>query len=164
MFRWRSVWPACVLAALSASLALAVPRAGATTPYPLQNIVTLSSAHFMVHYNQNNTSYNNPCSNPLNWYISQERAGDVLGMAERAYALYSSWGYTPPSWDSADGDQLIDISVDDFADQQTGPCGVSYGTIDPSVTGPFNLWSAMVTPVAPAGAGELHLDASTGLD
>ena len=31
------------------------------------------------------------------------------------------------------------------------------------MTGPFNRWSAAVTPVAPAGAGEIHLDASTGL-
>jgi hypothetical protein len=163
MIRSHRLWPALVLTAMSVSLAIAVPRAGAADPFPDTGIVTLSSAHFQIHYMQNNTSYNNPCSNPLNWYITQEKAGEVLGMAERAYALYLSWGYAAPQWDNTDADQLIDISVDDFADQQTAPCGISYGSLDPAVEGPFNRWSAMVTPVTPAGAGQIHLDASTGL-
>jgi hypothetical protein len=163
MFRSHRLWPALVLAAISISLAIAVPRAGAADPFPDTGIATLSSAHFQIHYTRNNTSYNNPCANPLDWYISQEKAGEVLGMAERAYALYLTWGYAAPPWDNTDADQLIDISVDDFADQQTAPCGMSYGSLDPALTGPFNRWSATVTPVAPAGAGQIHLDASTGL-
>ena len=56
-------------------------------------------------------------------------------MAERAYALYSSWGYTTPVPDSGDG--LTDISVDDLV---TG-CLTS-GSIGIGVPVPLGRWDA----------------------
>jgi hypothetical protein len=91
------------LVVLAASLAAGVPRAAATDPFPI-GPSTLSSDHFQVHL-----SGVTPCPTAT---ITQEHAGDVLGMAERAYALYSSWGYTTLVPDSGDG--LTDISVDDL--------------------------------------------------
>src|SRR5919201_1758500 len=151
MSRSRRLWPALVLVPLGLPLAVGVPRAGAADPFPDLGIATLSSQHFVVHYSRNDTDVGNPCPAPLHWYISQEKAGDVLGMAERAYALYLSWGYPAPA-------TPIDISVDDFVDQEGLPCGISFGSIDPGFTGPFNRWSALVN-----ASGQMHLDATTGL-
>jgi hypothetical protein len=137
------------LIALAASLAAGVPRASATDPFPT-GPSTLSSAHFQIHLSGDIS----PCPTAT---ITQEHAGDLLGMAERAYALYSSWGYTSPVPDSGDG--LIDISVDDF-----GPGCLTYGTIGIGVPVPWNRWDALITPVAPAGAGQVHLNAGTGLN
>src|SRR5579864_13780 len=97
----RRLWPALVLAVSATALAVGVPRADAVDPFPGQGIATLSSAHFTVYYNRDNLDPVCPKG-----YITQETAGDVLGMAERAYALYTSWGYTPPAA------PMNDISVD----------------------------------------------------
>jgi hypothetical protein len=136
------------LAVLAASLAAGVPRAAATDPFPT-GPSTLSSDHFQVHLSGDTS----PCPTAT---ITQEHAGDLLGMAERAYALYSSWGYTTPVPDSGDG--LTDISVDDF-----GTGCLTYGSIGIGVPVPLSRWDAVITPVAPAGAGEIHLNAATGL-
>ena len=93
-------------AGLAATLAFAAPQARADS-FPLNGLVTLQSQHFMIHYD---ADYRNSD------YMSQAEAGDVLGAAERAYSLYTSWGYAPPSDDSqfpANG--LIDIVVLDFS-------------------------------------------------
>src|SRR5712691_8068818 len=147
----RRLWPAVVLVSLGLALAVGVPRAAAVDPFPDLGIATLSSQHFVAHYSRNDTDVGNPCPAPLHWYITQETAGDVLGMAERAYALYLSWGYPAPA-------SPIDISVDDFVDQEGPPCGISFGAIDLSFTGPFNRWAALVD-----ASGQMHLDATTGL-
>src|SRR5580765_4028031 len=136
------------LVILAASLAAGVPRAAAIDPFPT-GPSTLSSDHFQVHL-----SGDTPC-HPAT--IIHEHAGVVLGMAERAYALYSSWGYTTPVPDSGDG--LTDISVDDLV---TG-C-LTYGSIGIGVPMPLGRWDAVITPVAPAGAGQIHLSAATGLN
>jgi hypothetical protein len=137
------------LIALAASLAVGVPRAAAIDPFPTVGVVTLSSDHFMVHYSRDA----GPCKEA---YITQEHAGEILGMAERAYRLYQSWGYTPPIPESLDGDALIDVSVDDFS-IGCAPYGSTMGT--PSL----GRWDAVIIPVAPVGAGEVHLSATTGL-
>jgi hypothetical protein len=145
----RRLWPAVVLASLATLLAIGVPRAEATDPFPSQGIATLSSAHFTVFYNRDNLSQLCPKG-----YITQETAGDVLGMAERAYSLYTSWGYTPPAA------PMNDISVDDF--QETVPC-ISNGSIDASVPrnddGSLVRWNALLNP----SDDQIHLDATTGL-
>src|SRR5919204_4612681 len=103
MTRLRRLWPAVVLASFSLALAVGVPCAAAADPFPVLGIATLSSQHFVVHYSRNDTDVGNPCPSPPHWFITQEKAGDVLGMAERAYKLYSDptssggWGYTPPA-------------------------------------------------------------------
>jgi hypothetical protein len=180
----RRFWPAFVLAAFAVSLAVGVPRAAATQPFPDTGIATLDSQHFRVYYNRDNVGYPKA-------YISQEQAGEVLGMAERAYELYKSWGLTEPDAQALppDSKSLIPISVDDFctpaisyADgliRGPGPAPVvpdPAARIDPAIPGPdqnpsgwWCRWNAMMNPGTagfplPAGDGEIHLDATTGLD
>ena len=64
-------------------------------------------------------------------------------MAERAYTLYSGWGYTAPA-------ASIDISVDDFATN----C-VQFGSLTPAVFS--DRWDAGITPLAP-GVDQVHLN------
>jgi hypothetical protein len=180
----RRLWPALVLVAFATVLTVGVPRAHATQPFPDTSPATLDSQHFRVYFNRDDKNY-------AKAYITQERAGEVLGMAERAYALYSGWGLAVPQPQSLppDGASLIPVSVDDFcAPAITYANGVLRGSgpapvfpdpaldIDPNIPGPdqqgqpnWCRWSALVnpgTPAAPmpAGEGELHLDATTGLD
>lgn len=131
------------LLALAASLAVGVPRAAAIDPFPTTGVVTLSSDHFTVHWSRDVS----PCPDAT---ISQEQAGEILGMAERAYALYSSWGYTAPA-------ALADISVDDFANA----CIVD-GSIPLGNPPPLERWDAVIEPVAP-GADRVHLNVASGL-
>lgn len=133
---------------LAASLAAAVPRASATDPFPTTGVVTLSSQHFMVHFSRDAGA----CPTAA---ITQEQAGDLLGMADRAYNFYTAAGFAPPV---DDGDGLIDISVDDFGSGCT-----TYGTIGIGVPPPLNRWDALITPTAPPGAGEIHLNYASAL-
>ena len=148
------------LIALAASLAVGVPRGAAIDPFPNVGITTLSSEHFKIHYNREDHSTVCP-----SMFITQEQAGDVLGMAERAYALYASWGYATPILDNGDGDGYLDISADQFSLPPNG-C-IAHGAIDPSipreVDGTLGRWDALINPVLPLGAGEIHLDALKGL-
>lgn len=143
--RLRSTLAALALLLLAGSLTVSVPRASAIDPFPFTGIQTLSSAHFMVHYNRNDADAT------CNDAVTQEQAGDIAGMFERAYALYASWGYPAPV---DDGDTLVDVSVDDFS----AGC-VSDGGI--AVPAPLDRWDALITDIAPAGAGEIHLDIDT---
>ena len=71
-------------------------------------------------------------------------------MAERAYTLYSGWGYTAPA-------ASIDISVDDFATN----C-VQFGSLTPASIS--DRWDASITPLAP-GVDQVHLNkVRNGLD
>jgi hypothetical protein len=148
------------LIALAASLAVGVPRGAAIDPFPNVGITTLSSEHFKIHYNREDHSTVCP-----SMFITQEQAGDVLGMAERAYALYASWGYATPILDSGDGDGYLDISADQFSLPPNG-C-IAHGAIDLSipreVDGTLGRWDALINPVLPLGAGEIHLDTLKGL-
>jgi hypothetical protein len=140
------------LVALAASLAVGVPQGAAIDPFG-PGPTELASDHFKVHFDSTEAS---PCVEAA---ITQEQAGDLLGMAERAYALYSSWGYTTPVPDnSLPADTLVDISVDDF----TNEC-ITHGSVDASVPRPLARWNGLITPLAPTGAGEVHLDFATGL-
>ena len=141
-----------LVVALAASLAVGVPRGAATDPFPTTGIATLSSDHFKIHFSRDVS----PCPNAA---ISQEQAGEILGMAERAYALYSGWGYTAPIPDSGSGDALVDISVDDL----TALC-IPYGSIPGTTPPPPNRWDAIIAPVAPVGAADVHLNVLSGLD
>ena len=140
------------LVALAASLAVGVPRAVAIDPFPTDGVATLSSDHFKIHFSRDVS----PCPTAA---ISQEQAGEILGMVERAYTLYSGWGYTAPIPDSGSGDALIDISVDDL----TTIC-IPYGSIPGTTPQPLSRWDAIIVPVAPLGAGDVHLNVVSGLD
>ncbi|HEY3018468.1 MAG TPA: hypothetical protein VGJ23_06530 [Gaiellaceae bacterium] len=145
---------ALALTLLAAGLAVSVPRASATDPFPTTGIATLSSDHFTVHYSRDDAD--STCSN----FITQEKAGDVLGMLERVYSLYTSappngWGYPAPV---DDGDSHVDISVDDFVEA----C-IPYGSIPVGTPGPLSRWDALVAPIG-SGADDIHLDATKGLN
>ncbi len=88
MFRARLSAAVAVLGALIVlALAVTVPRASAIEPFPT-GAKTMLTAHFAIHYVSDPTSSD---------YISQQQVTDIAGWAERAYALYASWGYpTPP--------------------------------------------------------------------
>jgi len=131
-----------ILIALAASLAVGVPRAVAVDPFPTSGVATLSSDHFQIHWSRDAA----PCPTAA---MSQEKAGEVLGMAERAYALYSSWGYTAPG-------ASVDISVDDFSTD----C-FAFGAIPLGTPTPHSRWDAIITPVGP---DQLHLNFSSGLE
>lgn len=165
----RSALPALLLAFICSALAFGVPRASATDPFPTGGVATLSNGLFEVHYNRDDVHFPDA-------YITQEKAGDVLGMAERAYRLYRSWGYATPVPDTIDGDSLLDISVDDFC---SPVISYAWGTTlpDGGLVPPFNIdaaipkdaegkwcrWNGLINSSAPATAGEIHLDATTGL-
>ena len=131
------------LIALAASLAVGVPRAVAIDPFPTTGIATLPSDHFLIHWSRDVS----PCPGAA---ITQEQAGEILGMAERAYALYAGWGYTTPGY-------VADISVDDF----TGGC-IAHGSIPLGNPPPLDRWDAVLDPVAP-GVDEVHLNVASGL-
>jgi hypothetical protein len=133
---------------VAASLAVVVPSANATDPFPTNGVATLSSQHFMVHFSRDTA----PCPAAT---ITQQQAGDLLGMADRAYNFYTALGYTAPV---DDGDGLIDISVDDLS-----TVCVPYGTIPMGVPVPLTRWDGLIEPIAPAGAGNIHLNVATGL-
>ncbi len=145
---------ALALTLLAAGLAVSVPRASAIDPFPTTGVATLSSDHFTVHYSREDGD--STCGN----FITQEKAGDVLGMAERVYSLYTSappngWGYPAPV---DDGDAHVDISVDDFVEA----C-IPYGSIPVGTPGPLSRWDALVAPLG-SGADDIHLDATNGLN
>ncbi len=87
MFRARLSAAVVVLGALTVlALTVTVPRASAVEPFPIGG-QTMLTAHFAIHYD------NNPAGPD---YITQQRVTDIAGWAERAYALYLSWGYPAP--------------------------------------------------------------------
>jgi len=131
-----------ILIALAAALAVGVPRAVAVDPFPTSGVATLSSDHFQIHWSRDAA----PCPTAA---ISQEKAGEVLGLAERAYALYSSWGYTAPG-------ASVDISIDDFSTD----C-FAFGAIPLGTPTPHARWDAIISPVGP---DQLHLNFSSGLE
>ena len=124
------------LVTLAASLAVGVPRAAATDPFPTTGVVTLSSDHFTVHYFRDLE-----CPSAA---ITQEHAGEVLGMAERAFAFYSAMGYTAPA-------SMTDISADDF----TIGC-FAFGSVPGATPAPLDRWDAIL-------GSELHLSVASGL-
>ena len=132
------------LLALAGSLAVCVPRAVATDPFPTTGIATLSSDHFSIHFSRDVS----PCPSAA---IGQEQAGEILGMAERAHALYSGWAYTAPA-------APVDISVDDFS-----TACIAHGSIPLGNPPPLARWDAVIEPIAP-GVGEVHLNFASGLE
>jgi hypothetical protein len=147
-----------VLLALGCAFGVGVPCASAIDPFPNTGIATLHSAHFMIHYSRDDHSTLCPTA-----AITQEKAGDVLGWAERAYGFYTSWGYLPPAFDSG-GNSHYNISVDEF--DTLGNSCVSYDPISPSVPidddGTYKRWDALINPDTPT-TGFIHLESRKGL-
>jgi hypothetical protein len=133
------------------TLAVTVPSASATDPFPLDGPMTMSNAHFTLHFNGNDRD--TTCANSL----TTERAGDILGMLDRARTYYANMnlGFPLPVPDT---DGHVHVSVDDFA----GGC-TSYGSVPFGIPVPLERWNAFLEPIAVPGADNIHLNVSTGL-
>jgi hypothetical protein len=157
MFRPRLLSAAVVLCALVAfALAAAVPRASAVEPFPTLP-KTMLTDHFAIHYT----------SDPLDpAYVTQTQVTDLAGWAERAYALYVSWGYpAPPTGLSGHTD--INVASFDIAgppwtlfDAAAEPCLLLVSS------GPEVCGVAPNPPVATGAgvAGTIEVDAHRGLN
>jgi hypothetical protein len=148
--RLRPTLAALTLILLAGGLTAFVPRAAAIDPFPTTGVTTLSSDHFVVHYSR--ADQDGTCKN----FITQEQAGDLLAMFEEAYRQFHDvMGYPVPV---DDGDEKVDVSVDDF----TNVC-VPYGTIPASTPVPYDRWDGIIAPngVQP-GSDDIHLNVITG--
>lgn len=138
----RSLRTLAALALTLLGLTVAVPSASATDPFPVDGIVTLSNTNFTVHYNGDDTNTN--CADA----VTEEKAGDILGMLDRARTFYSGMGWPAP----APG---VNVSIDDFA--AGGTCAPFGSGLPLGVATPLDRWDAFVE------GGNIHLDAHTGL-
>lgn len=145
---------ALALVLLAAGLAVGVPSASAIDPFPTLGVTTLSNDNFTVHYSRDDTD--TTCSN----YLTQEHAGDVLGMLERARSFYAGMGLGFPA-PLPDTDAHVHVSVDDL----TQVCVADPASaIPPATPLPWSRWDAILEPVAGVpGADNIHLDAGKGL-
>ena len=159
MFRARLSAAVAVFGALIAlALVVTVPRASAVEPYPILP-TTMLTDHFAIHYNTDPNLSSNP------GYITQQQATDLGGWAERAYALYVSWGYPAPP--TGPGGH-IDIEVGTFdastpfwlkVDAAVEPCLMALA-VPPQECGGLNP-----PPGTGAGvAGTIELDNHRGLN
>jgi hypothetical protein len=134
------------------TLAVGVPSASAIDPYPVTRHLTLSNLNFTVHYNGDDSDTTCPS------FITEERAGDILGMLDRARTFYLNMkdANNQPLWPLAplpDTDGKIHVSIDAFEqDCLERPAAI------PAPGG----WDAFVEAIAP-NTDDIHLDAHTGL-
>ncbi|MFI5054529.1 MAG: hypothetical protein ACHQDE_09230, partial [Acidimicrobiia bacterium] len=162
MFRARLSAAVAVLGALTVlALVVAVPRASAVEPFPI-DVTTMLTDHFTIHYQTNPDTSADPA------YITQQQATDLGGWAERAYALYLSWGYpAPPTGPSG----RIDIDVAHF-DSASAPWTFFDAAAQPCLldqTFPTGVQPCGIPPNPPAGAGAgvagtLLIDNARGLN
>src|SRR5436190_4394954 len=138
----RSPRTVAALAFALLGLAVGVPSASAIDPFPIDGIVTLSNDNFTVHYNGDDSTTN--CDN----YITEEHAGTILGMLDRARTFYANMGWPVP----APG---VQVSIDDFA--ADGACAPFGNGLPFGVATPLSRWNAFIEN------GNIHLDAHTGL-
>ncbi len=124
-------------AAFAAALAIAVPRASAVETFPT-GAVTMLTDHFAIVY----------ASNPGDAaYITQPQVANIAGWAERAYALYTSWGYPAPP--TVGGRTVINV--------------ISFDALGP----PWTLFDADAVPTDPAAgvtSGVIRLDNKRGVN
>jgi hypothetical protein len=149
--RLRSTLAALALLLLAVLLAVGVPRASAITPFPTDGLMTLSNDHFTVHYN--GSDGDTTCAN----FITEEQAGDILGMLDRAWKFYAGMkdaAGTNLGWPAPvpDTDAHVHVSIDNFS---TG-C-LPYGDIPFGTPTPWDRWDALVEPIG-ANADNIHLN------
>jgi hypothetical protein len=152
--RLGSSLAAVALFLLAAGLAVGVPGASAADPLPNTGITNLSSDHFQIFFSRDPADPSCPTRS-----LTQEQAGVVLQMAEQAYGSYNSWAYTP--WSGP----LLHISVDEF--DKAPPTCITDGAIDPAIPrnpadGALTSWDALISPIAPGGTDQIHLDGTQG--
>jgi len=156
MFRARLSAAVVVFGALIAlALVATVPRASANEVFPVLPS-TMLTEHFAIHYDTD------PHGLP---YITQQQATDLGGWAERAYALYVSWGYPAPP---ASPSGRIDIDVQHFAGAGP-PWDLFDAAAEPCILPPIDTPKTCGGPQPPAGTGAgvvgtLEVDNSKGLN
>jgi hypothetical protein len=151
----RSPRALAALALALLGLAVGVPSASAIDPFPLDGHVTLSNDFFTVHYNGNDRD--TTCTN----FITDEKAGDILGMLDRARTFYATKMGLPVSdaWPTPipDTDARVHVSIDDF-----GLGCIEHGGVPFGIAAPLGRWDAFIEPIGP-NADNIHLDAHKGL-
>lgn len=138
----RSLRTLAALALALLGLAVGVPSASATDPFPNGGLATVSSANFTVHYNANDNDAT--CQN----FTSSQQAGDIAGMLERARSFYAGMGWPAPA-------AGVHVSLDDF--NADGACAPYGNGLPFGVATPLNRWDAFIEN------GNIHLDAHSGV-
>jgi hypothetical protein len=123
------------------TLAVGVPSASAIDPFPTDGLMTLSNDNFTVHYDGNDNDLT--CAD----FITEEYAGDIAGMLDRARKFYADMGLNWPAVVPH-----VHVAVENFA---TG-CAV-YGVIPPSTPTPLTRWDAVLEPIG-GGVDNIHLN------
>jgi hypothetical protein len=126
------------------TLVVGVPSASAIDPFPTTGITSLANDNFTVHYSRDDL--NTTCAN----FITQERAGDILGMLDRARSFYLGLGFPAPV---EDVDGQVHVSIDNFSTGCT-----PHGAIPPTTPLPLFRWDALVAPIGVPGADDVHLN------
>ena len=141
------------LAALALGLLslVLVPSASAIDPFPTTGVTTLENQYFILHYSRDDVD--TTCGN----FITQEKAGDILGMLERARKFYvddQKLGAAYPNPVPGAGAK-VNVSIDDF---EHG-C-VPFGAIPPATPIPWLRWDALVAPNGVPNADDIHINAA----
>jgi len=129
------------------TLLVGVPSAAATDPFPLDGVVTLSNDNFTLHYDGNDRD--TTCASA----ITQQKAGEILGMLDRARSFYLALGWPAPATSGG----RVEVSVDDFA----ASC-IAFGAVPFGIPAPLDRWDSFLEPTAP-GVDTIHLNATTAL-
>jgi hypothetical protein len=137
----RSLRTLAALALGLCVLVVGVPSASAIDPFPKDGLMTLSNDYFTIHYDGDDT--NLVCKD----FITEEQAGDVAGMFDRARKFYAAMGLNWPALVPH-----VHVAVENFA---TG-CAV-YGVIPPSTPTPLTRWDAVLEPIG-GGVDNIHLN------
>jgi hypothetical protein len=140
----RSPRTVAALAFALVGLAVGVPSASAIDPFPIDGLISLSNDNFTVHYDGDDT--NLTCDD----FITEQDAGDIAGMLDRARKFYAGMGLSWPA-PLPDTDAHVHVAVENFA---TG-CAV-YGVIPPG-NDPLTRWDAVLEPIG-GGADNIHLN------
>jgi hypothetical protein len=132
------------------TLVVGVPSASAIDPFPLDGAMTMSNANFTVHFNGNDRD--TACGSA----ITQETAGDILGMLDRARTYFHDTMGIGFPYPTPDGGGHVHVSIDDF----TSGC-ISYGSVPFGIPAPLNRWDAFIEPVPASSEDIIHLDVDT---
>jgi hypothetical protein len=146
----RSVRTLAALALALLALAVGVPSASAIDPFPIDGHMALSNDNFTVHYDGNDTDLT--CDD----FVTEEQAGDVAGMFDRARTFYAGMkdSNNVNLWPTL---AHREVALENF----TSGCAV-YGVIPPG-NDPLTRWDAVLEPIG-SGADNVHLNlAKNGL-
>jgi hypothetical protein len=141
----RSLRTLAALALALLGLAVGVPSASAIDPFPTDGIMTLSNPNFTVHYDGNDNDAT--CKD----FTTEERAGDIAGMLDRARTFYAGMGLGWPA-PVPDSDSHVHVAIENFG----GGCSV-YGVIPFGTPQPLTRWDAVLEPIG-GGADNIHLN------